>query len=202
MASEVEICSNALLLLGDAPISSFNEDRDRARLASNLWPMVRNYVLRRHGWNACVKRVILAPDVDTPAFDFAFQFTLPADYMRTLAVGEYGDEDTFKIEAGKLLMDNSICRLRYIWRNETTATYDDMLVWALTVSMKAVMAYPITKSTSLMQVVEDALKDVLKQARAVDGQDETPEMLGDSPLLNARFGSGWAGGRWGGGGWS
>jgi hypothetical protein len=64
--------------------------------------------------------------------------------------------------------------------------------------MKAVFAYPITQSTSLEQLVEKALKDVLKQARAVDGQDETPETMGDSPLLNSRFGgsTGWAGSRW------
>ena len=149
---------------------------------------MRNYVLRRHPWNCAVKRVALAPDVALPAFDWAFQFTLPNDYMRTLSVGEAGAEIEFKIESGKLLCDEYPARLRYIWRNENPGTWDDMLVWAMTVSMKAVMAYPITQSASLAQVVDDALKDVLKQARAVDGQDDTPETFGDTPLLNARFG--------------
>ena len=70
-----------------------------------------------------------------------------------------------------------------------------MLVWGMTMSMKAVFAYPITQSASLENIVEDALKDVLKQARAVDGQDDTPETLGDSPLLRSRLGgrTGWFG---------
>jgi hypothetical protein len=187
-ASAISICSNALLMLGAQPINDFTEDSDRARLASNLYEPVRNYVLRRHPWNCAVKRVALAPDVTPPVSDWAFQYTLPSDYMRSLAVGERGAEIEFKIESGKLLCDDNPCLLRYVWRNENPATWDDMLVWGMTMSMKAVMAYPITQSTSLDQVVEAALKDVLKQARAVDGMDDSPETLGDSPLFQSRFG--------------
>lgn len=204
--TDVSICSNALLSLGDNPMSAFDEDSDRARLASNIYPSVRNYVLRRHPWNCAIKRVALSPDADglgnvvVPAFDWSFQFTLPNDYLRTLSVGEAGAEVDFSIESGKLLCDNNPALLRYVWRNENPATWDDMLVWGMTVSMRAVFAYPITQSTSLEQVVSAALADVLKQARAVDGQDGTPETLGDSPLLDARMGSrrGWWPGNWGG----
>jgi hypothetical protein len=192
-ATDVSICSNAALMLGAKPINDLNENTDRARLASNLFPAVRNYVLRRHPWNCCVKRVVLSPDLTPPAFDWAFQYTLPEDYLRTLAVGEHGAEAEFSIESGKLMCDENPVRLRYVWRNENPATWDDMLVWGMTVSMKAVMAYGITQSASMEAVVEDALKDVLKQARAVDGQDETPQTFGDSPLLAARYGAGWRG---------
>lgn len=187
-ATEVSICSNALLMLGDKPINSLADVSDRATLAANLFAPVRNYVLRRHPWNCAIKRVTLSPDVAAPEFDWAFQFTLPADYMRTLSVGKYGSEGDFKIESGKLLSNDNPLLLRYIWRNENPATWDDMLVWGVTMAMKAVFAYPITQSTSMEQLVEGALKDVLKQARAVDGQDETPDTWGDSPLLQARFG--------------
>jgi hypothetical protein len=187
-ASEVSICSNALLLLGSQPINSLDEANDRARAASNLYPMVRNYLLRSHPWNCAVKRVALAPDTETPAFDWAFQFTLPSDFMRVLAVGEAGAEAAFKIESGKLMCDENPAYLRYIWRNENPATWDDMLVWGVTQSMKAALAYPITQSASLEDLVEKACEKVLKKARSVDGQDETPEQFGDSPLLNARFG--------------
>jgi len=191
-ASNVTICSNALLMLGAQPIADFNENTDRARLASNLFEPVRNYVLRRHPWNCATKRVALAPDVAAPAFDWAYQYTLPSDYLRTLSVGEEGYEVEFQIESGKLLCDDNPALLRYIWRNDNPATWDDMLIWGMTMSMKAVFAYPITQSTSLEQLVEGALADVLRQARAVDGQDGTPEQLGDSPLLQARRGAGWA----------
>lgn len=187
-ATEVSICSNALLLLGAQTINSLSENNDRARACSNLYPMVRNYLLRSHPWNCAVKRVALAPDATAPAFDWDNQFTLPSDFMRVLSVGEAGAEVEYKVESGKLLCDDNPAYLRYIWRNENPATWDDMLVWGVTQAMKAALAYPITQSTSLEQLVEDACERVLKKARSVDGQDDPPDTLGDSPLLAARMG--------------
>lgn len=187
--TDVSICSNALLMLGAKTINSLDEDNDRARLASNLFPMVRDYLLRGHPWNCAIKRVALAPDVETPAFDWDNQFTLPGDYLRTLSVGEYGSEVPYQIESGKLLCDDNPALLRYIWRNEEPNTWDEMLVWGCTQAMQAVFSYPITQSASLKQLVEQVCEAVLKKARAVDGQETPPETLGDTPLLASRFGS-------------
>jgi hypothetical protein len=187
----VTICSNASLMLGGKAISSLDENNDRTRLASNLFEPVRDYVLRRHPWNCATKRAALAPDVVAiQPFDWAFQFTLPSDFLKVQSVGRDFCITPHKIESGKLLSDENPCYLVYTWRNENPGTWDPMLVWGMTMSMKAVMAYPITGSTSLEQLVEEALKDVLRQARAVDGQDDPPETLGDTPLINSRFGNG------------
>lgn len=189
-SSPVSICSNALLMLGAQTISDFAENNDRARLASNLYPTVRDSVLRSHPWNCAVKRVVLSPDVATPAFDWAFQFTLPSDFIRTLSVGEDGCEDTFKIENGKVLSDNDPCYLRYIFRNENVATWDDMLVEAMQLTMASRMAYATTQSAALRDSVASELLRFMQRARAVDGQDESSSTVGDSPLLNSRFGGG------------
>jgi hypothetical protein len=188
-ASDVSICSNALLLLGAKTISSFDENNDRARLASNLFESVRDSMLRSHPWNCAIRRVALAPDVAVPAFDWDFQFTLPGDFMRVLSVGEAGAEIEFKIEDGKLLCDDNPALLRYVYRNENPATWDDMLVRGMELAMAEAMAYGITQSATLRDSMRDELARHMKQARAVDGQDDTPETLGDSPLLNSRFGS-------------
>ena len=48
--SAVSICSNALLLLGDKPIDSFDINNDRTRLVANLYTSKRDKVLRAHPW--------------------------------------------------------------------------------------------------------------------------------------------------------
>ena len=108
--SAVSICSNALLLLGDKPIDSFDVDNDRTRLVANLYEMKRDRVLRAHSWNCATKRVILSPDTDGPPFGWGYQFTLPNDWLRTLSVGEDGQEDDYAIEGRKILMDSNVCR--------------------------------------------------------------------------------------------
>lgn len=185
--SAVSICSNALLLLGDKPISSFDENNDRTRLVANLYTMKRDRVLRSHPWNCATKRVILSPDTDAPAFGWGYQFTLPDDWLRTLSVGNEGSEDSYTIEGRKILMDSNVCMLRYIWRNNVEATWDALLVEAMTQVMVAACAYAITKSTSKQELETAIIDRVLKQARVIDGIETPPETLGDFPLLANRM---------------
>lgn len=188
MATRVSICSNALLLLGAKTINSLDEGTDRASLASNLYDSVRDSLLRSHPWNCAVKRVILAPDTETPAFDYTAQFTLPGDWLKTISVGPDGYEVDYKHESGKVLANGTSLALRYILRNDNEATWDSMLVHAMELKMAAEMAYPITGSASMADLMNGKLLQHLKAARAVDGQDDPPQTLGDFRLLNARFG--------------
>lgn len=186
-SSAVSICSNALLLLGDSPIDSFDVDNNRTRLVANLYAYKRNKVLRAHPWNCATKRVILSPDVTAPEFDWAYQFTLPDDWLRTLSVGLEDDPDDYRPEGRLILMDSNVCRLRYIWNNEVEATWDSLLIDAMTQVMVAALTYPITKSTTKQATEEEIVKRVLKEARSVDGQEAPPETLGDFPLLSNRI---------------
>lgn len=186
-ATEVSICSNALLMLGAQPINDLTDDNDRARIASNLFESQRDAVLRAHPWNCAVKRVALAPDAVAPAFDWDYAFTLPSDFMRALSVGQDGAQDEFTIESGKLLCNVNPAYLRYVWRNENPATWDGLLVQAMELQMAAAMAYGITQSASLRDSLRQEVALFMKRARAVDGQDGSPEMLGNERWLAARF---------------
>lgn len=187
--SAVSICSNALLMNGSETISSFDDTSTRARQCANLYPTVRDYVLAAHPWNCCIKRVTLSPDTDTPDFDWAFQYTLPPDYTRVLQVGEYGNEDPYNIESDKLLTDAAVLKLRYVWNNTNEVSWTPLLVMAMTLSMRQVLAYPITQSTSLEQLIDQAIEPTLKRARATDSQDQPPQTLGDFRLLASRYNS-------------
>lgn len=187
MATAVSIASNALLMLGDKPIASFTETSDRARIAANLWPSVRDSVLRSHPWNCAIKRVQLIPDATAPAFDWTYQFTLPGDFLRALTVGPMMGEDEYRIEGRKVLANFTPCQLRYVFANDNPATYDAMLVDAMTITMAARMSYAVTQSAALTQEMADRAERLMRRARSVDGQDDTPEQLGDNPLMTARY---------------
>jgi hypothetical protein len=184
--SEVQVCSNALLLLGANPINSFDDESDRALLVSNLWDNCRDAVLRSHPWNCAVKRVALSPDGATPAFDYAYQFTLPGDCLRVMSVGEEGEAFRFRLEGRKILMDDAVCKLGYIYKNEDVTTWDALLVEAMEAYMAMTCAYPITKSASMQKSMADLYQYKLKQARSTDAQEQPSEDVGDYPLLSVR----------------
>lgn len=183
----IAICSNALLILGAQPITSFDQKTDKAVLAGNLYPVVRDEVLRSHPWNCCIKRVLLNPDADKPLYDYSYQFTKPRDWLRTMSVGDYGVEDDFKSEGDKLLADVNPLKLRYVFRNEDACSYDASLTNVMTLAMAARMAYAVTQSTAKEQACYQELDMAMKAARNADAQDDPPETLGDFRLLASRF---------------
>lgn len=182
-ATDVSICSNALLLLGQSSINTLAE----SSLAENLWPQVRESVQRAHPWNCCIRRRLLAPDAMAPEFDWGYRFLLPEDWLRTLQVGESGREIEYQSEGRYLLADVTVLPLRYVAANTDVASWDPLLVNAATYGMAAALAYPVTSSASLAEVMERKLQQALQQARTTDGQDDPPQTVGDFPLLSARF---------------
>lgn len=192
MATDVSICSNACIMLGFDPIASLDppDNTPRAEKSANLYPQVRDWLLRSHPWNCAVRRVILPPEAAAPEFDWSYKFAQPSDWLRTLQVGQDGAPQDYQHESGFFLCDDNALYLRYVWQNTNAATYDSMLVHMLTLAMRAILAYPLTKSTSMMTECVGELAAELKRARSVDGQDNPPDTLGDFPLLMARAGAG------------
>ncbi|MFJ4086135.1 hypothetical protein ACTXNJ_17915 [Pseudomonas helleri] len=193
MATGVSICSNALLMLGAQTINDFADqlNLDRAKLCANLYPTVRDDMLRSHPWNCAIKRAVLAPDAVAPAFGYTHSFELPADFMRVLEVGTNGSQIDYLVEGRTIQADTTVLELRYVFRNEVENTWDAHLVKLVTLAMAAALAYPVTQSSALQQSFEQKLEMTLKRARAVDGQEDPPQTLGDERLLRARFGGGW-----------
>lgn len=146
-------------------------------------------MLRSHPWNCAIRRVLLSPDVTPPAFGYAHRFQRPADWLRTVAVGERDwDGVEYRTESGFYLCDDAAFHLCYVFDNDVPETYDSMLVAAMETAMAAALAYPVTKSTSLADALAMELRATLSVGRGLDSQDDPPETLGDQPLLRSRFG--------------
>lgn len=188
-SSAISLCSNALQQLGDDPIASFNlSEGKRARLCGNLWPQVRDYLLRLHPWPCIRKRVILAPETTPPEiFDWGYSFLLPGDWMRTIQVGKRGERIDFEVQGNRVLANTNAMYLVYCYRSEDPALWDSMLCDLACAEMTARLAYPITQSASLAELKRAEFKGMLQLAKSVAGQDNDPEDWGDSPFTDVRY---------------
>ena len=112
MPSVVDICNEAMDLLGAATITALTENSKEARLCNRRFETVRDSVLRAHPWNVAITRAALAKDSATPAFGFTSQFTLPTDpfCLRVLSffnsnvdsdIAAYDTQVMFKVEDGR-----------------------------------------------------------------------------------------------------
>lgn len=189
MSLSATISSNALVMLGDQPISDLSEQNPRARVCSAAYAATRDALLRAHPWNCCTKRVMLPREADAPDFDFQFQFLRPSDWLRTLQVGHAGQPMQYRMEGRRILANVPTLPLVYIWRNEDEGSWDAMLVDLMGLALKAKIAYAITKSTSERDACMAEYARALRVAKAVDGQDDPAEQFAeDSSLTQARYG--------------
>ncbi|WP_218176582.1 hypothetical protein [Pseudomonas costantinii] len=191
MATGVTICSNALLKLGSQTINDFADQSnlDRAKLCANLYPTVRDDLLRSHPWNCCIKRAVLAPDAVAPLFGYSHSFELPADFSRVLEVGANGRQIDYLVEGRTIQANTTVLELRYVFRNEVENTWDAHLIALATQAMCAELAYAVTQSAAKEVSEEQKFETMLKRAKAVDGQEDPPQTLGDERLYAARFGA-------------
>lgn len=187
MATAISICSNALLQLGKAPISDFNEPGDSARLCSNLYPNERDSILRENDWNCAIKRDVLAPLATKPAFGFPAAFQLPSDYLRMISIGDWNVGmpacGRFKIEGRKILASGTVLPIVYVFRNDQEATWDSKLVELMSARMLWKLAYPVTQSTTLRDELKAEYVSMAKMARAIDAQENPSQELSDDFTL-------------------
>ncbi len=186
MATDVSICSNALILLGASPIASFTEGTKGAQIASNLFPDMARDFLRSHPWNAAMSRVRLAPESAAPSFGWRASFLLPSDCLRVWEV-KSGDVDVeHKVEGRTILANDTGLDVLYI-SNLQTDKWDPVMVTAMTYRMAGAMAYAVAASASLADGWMAAAERKFKEAKTLDGQEGTPDDFGDNPLMASRY---------------
>lgn len=194
--SEVTIANAALHQIGATQILSLTEDSKAARIINDRYPIVRDAVFRAHPWNCLVQRVSLAPDTDTPAFEFAKQYTLPTDpfCLRVLALDD--PDIIYKIEGRKLLTNESEIKMIYTGRVTDTSLYDVLLRETISAALAHDIAYPLVGSTSLASTLYAKYEMKLKEARFIDATEDNlinsnsiseSQTLGAETFISSRF---------------
>lgn len=191
IATDISICSAALLELGKDGISSFDEPNDRAKLCKNIYAIEKDSLLREHPWNCSSDRAVLAPMAAVPAFGFSAQFALPSNFLRLKSVGDHdiGSPNCmkFKVERKKILASGTMLPIEYVFRSDES-DWDSKVVELMIARMVWKMAYPLTQSTSLRDSLADEYKKMAQVARSIDAQENPSEELSDDfALITGRF---------------
>lgn len=187
MATKISICSNAALLVGAAPIANPTDNTTAARLTFNLYDHVRDDLLRAHPWNFATKRVKLSPLTSQPAYGYLYEYNLPADCLRVLGIDYPLVSSDFRIEGGRVLANTNSLNLRYVFKNEDVATWSPDFVAVVTYTLASLIAYPIAKSDSLRQTLEQKVLFKTQIAKANNGLENPSQRLISNPLMQARY---------------
>ena len=130
--------------------------------------------MRAHPWNCLVTRKAIAAEADSPAFTWAYQFTLPTDpyCLRVLRL-DYLDVD-FRVEGRKILCDEETINLVYLGRQTDPNNWDVLLIEAIAARLAADMSFALVQSSSLTTNMFALYESKLSEARFVDATEGTP----------------------------
>jgi hypothetical protein len=189
MASEVDICNSALNMVGASNIISLTEDSRAARLCNQRYEFLRDSVFRAHPWNSLIRRAELAKDTETPSWEYANQFLLPADpfCLRVLEIEGESDGVEYAIEGRFLLSDEDDIKIKFVARVTDPNQYDTLLIEALSAAIAADIAYPLANSIGLQQQMNAIYESRLREARFTDATEGTPDTIESELFLESRL---------------
>lgn len=184
MASDIDIASNALILIGDNPISSFTEPGAGATAAANLYPVTYEQLLSEHPWTFALKEQKLnqlsqAPDSLT---NWKFAYQNPTDLIRYWSIMPYSNYAM----VGNLTYSNQNELLaRYIFK-VAESQLPPHFQKALEYKLAADFALLVTEDVNKSQVFEQKYRTAIGQARSIDSQSHPQVPILDQPFTDAR----------------
>lgn len=184
--SVVAIANLALTELGQEFITGLNENNKRARTMNTNYTLVRDSVLRAFPWPCARARVSPGPDLGTPAWGWAYQFTLPEDCLRVYSLEDVDDE--WVIEGRKLLSNSNVIKMLYIRKLTNVTEFDALLDMAIASRLAWTSCYSLTGSTSHRAALWESYKVVLNEARSIASQEQQYRVVIADDWLNTRIG--------------
>ena len=184
MASDIDIASNALILIGDNPISSFTEPGAGATAAANLYPDTYKQLLSEHPWTFALKEQKLnqlsqAPDALT---NWKYAYQNPTDLIRYWSIMPHSNYAM----VGSLTYSNQTELLaRYVYK-VAESQLPPHFQKALEYKLASDFALLVTEDTAKSQLFEQKYRTAISQARSIDSQSHPQQAIVDQPFTDVR----------------
>lgn len=197
----LSICSDALLMLGAKPISSFNEGTDEASVANRLYHDLRNQALVIYPWSFSFKKLKLARLITTPTNEFKYEYQLPGDRLAApRAVYDTSATNIPPVKDYRIMGDKVLCDYEEVWIDYQYAVPEYAMPTYFVQYLKYLMAWhlalPITDQTEKAQYwqgvavggpADNGRGGSLRQAMNIDGQNQPTNAINDFSLIAVRY---------------
>lgn len=172
MLTKIDLCSMALLKLGEAPIQSFDEDCAAAKLARTLFDTVIDTLISSHVWRFACRSFTLSRDN-------AGNFIIPAECLRVVKCD--GDIRENKIFAsGDTTTFVALVRMA----PEAFPGYFTSLA-AARLAME--FCIPLSGDQTVFRMLTALYETELQSAKFIDSTTSSPAGISDFSLISARF---------------
>lgn len=180
--SEIKLASNALILLGHQPISSFTEATAGAQVASNLFEDSYRSYLSIHRWRFASKQCDLSRLSAKPNNTYQYQHQLPIDMVYLIRTVPASD---FEVYGDKLYSNQPAVTVEYVQNIDASSVPS---YWAKSFEsyLASQFAIPITGDIEKASYFAQLAERQLVRAKHIDSSQRPNDAFEDSPYVDVR----------------
>ena len=184
MTKKVEICSNALILLGHTPISSLDEPGAGALLAKNLYDTTYEAFLSSNNWNFAKKYAGLNRLSDEPLHpNYKYQYQIPVDFVRINTTIPISDYEIFE---DKIYSNSEELGIKYFYKVREEM-FPPFAIRCMEYYMASILAIPLTVDTAKANVYGQMFQQQLINSMSIDAQSAPQEGWASTPIADVRY---------------
>jgi hypothetical protein len=180
--SKISLISKALVLCGETPLNSLNDDRYGATVGANLFEMLYENELQSNRWRFAMKKGALAQLAVEPLNEYQYAYQLPTDML--LLIGVY-PRDSYEVYGDRIYSNRATCEIEYMFKpsvDKCPAYFSTLMTYALARDM----IKPVTESDTAQRAMESKYRAQRDRAMYADAQARPNRTVADSPFTQVR----------------
>lgn len=184
MAEKIKLISNALILIGDLPVTSLSGNSRAETVANNLYDNIVQSEMSKYRWGFSRRTAQLAMTPQTPVgTEYQNMFQLPSDLINVIKLDPavryriYGDK-VYTNTSGPLYIDYTA----NVPESEWPVYFAKMIEYALAMDF----APSIRDSAASAEINANKYVNASRMARYTDSQQYPTEPMRSQPFINVR----------------
>jgi hypothetical protein len=185
MASKIDLISNALILIGDLPITSLTGNARAQVVANNLYENIKKAELSKFPWSFARKKfVVTAESVAPVGTEWKKKYTLPSDLLYLIKINPnipyriYGNEIYTNYEES-ITVD-------YI-HNVSEALFPESFAKVMEYALAKDFALSVRDSVTTKDIMASEYLNQSRMARFTDSQQQPVTPIQSRPFIDVRF---------------
>jgi hypothetical protein len=196
----VDIANMALSWLGESPITSIDDETDRANQIQINYVPARDATLEAHNWTFAIERFIPAINAVAPVYGAGVAFDIPPQILRVIAVDDNDavGNATFtnkinarvqidwQLEGDKIICNEAVIYCRGVRRIEEEGRFSPLFVHAFAAKLAFLLAQSITSDPNIAQNVYGMYEQFILEAKSRDGLQGRSMRIRNRQMINSR----------------
>ncbi len=172
MHTKIDLCSMALLKLGENPIQSLTDDSAAAKLSRTLFKSVMDSLIASHPWRFAIREIELTKNTDG-------DFLIPPEVLRVL-------KTPGRVVGNRILSDGNTIKIVAVHQ---TAPEDYPCYFISLAATRLAMEFcvPLTGNQTIFRMLVALYETELQTAKFIDSTTSIPAGISEFSLLESRY---------------